>query len=69
MELEQRINIFSWAINECISRVKVKQTNIEVIKQLIHDLGSVIEKNFFLMKSKDLHSMFNEMSHIANVTE
>ena len=42
--------------------------DIEVIKQLIHDIDSVIEKISSLCKSKDMHIMFNEMSHFANVT-
>ena len=41
--------------------------DIEIIKQLMDDIDSVIEKISSLCKSKDLYSIFNEISHIADV--
>ena len=42
--------------------------DIEVIKQLNRDMESVIGKFSSLCKSKDLFSMFDEMSHYSDMT-
>ena len=60
----------TWTLSDCVPKADdvCCSGDIEVIKQLIHDIDSVIGNISSLYKIKDLHSMFNEMSHIADVT-
>ena len=54
---------------DCVRRASdVSCNNVESIKQLIDDIDSVIEKKYSLCKSKDMHNVFNESSHIADVS-
>ena len=55
---------------DCVTRTDYVSfsNDVEIIKQLIDDIDNVIENFSSLCKSKDLHIIFNEMSHIADVS-